>query len=379
MYEIWFWQRIISPHMAGLAASLARNGRKVIYIVEQSMSKDRRELGWQVPKFDGIDLRYVTTAVEVKKEVESAPLDSIHICQGLRANGLIGQAQRLLDSRGLQQWAIMETIDETGLRGCVKRGVYRALLYYWRSRLSGILAIGVRMPRWFEERGFPYDKIFPFAYFLPEPIALEIPSRTNHRYRILFVGQLIERKRLDLLICALGELLRRGFVNFSLQVVGSGVLAQSLQAHAAKVLGERLEWTGQLPMSDIQKLMARADVLVLPSRHDGWGAVVSEAMMVGTPAIVSRSCGCAGVVEASGFGSVFKTGKALELAGLLEQHVTQGCIQQHDRHVLRSWSVCLGADVGADYLESILMYRNGGAARPEPPWCNNQAAFNRRN
>lgn len=55
-------------------------------------------------------------------------------------------------------------------------------------------------------------------------------------------------------------------------------------------------------MDAARACMARADVLVLPSWHDGWGAVVSEALMAGTPAIASDACGSAGVVRASGVG-----------------------------------------------------------------------------
>ena len=43
--------------------------------------------------------------------------------------------------------------------------------------------------------------------------------------------------------------------------------------------------------------MAAADVLVLPSRFDGWGAVVNEALMVGTPVICSDRCGASDVIE----------------------------------------------------------------------------------
>ena len=61
-------------------------------------------------------------------------------------------------------------------------------------------------------------------------------------------------------------------------------------------------------MNDIPHLMSSADCLILPSRHDGWGAVVSEALMVGTPVICSDACGSAGVVHASGVGGVFRSG-----------------------------------------------------------------------
>ena len=68
---------------------------------------------------------------------------------------------------------------------------------------------------------------------------------------------------------------------------------------AASLLPNRVQWFGKFPMSEVAKKMADADCLVLPSLHDGWGAVVSEALIAGTPVICSDACGSAGVVEAS--------------------------------------------------------------------------------
>ena len=38
MGPIYFWQRIVSPHMAGLAAALAGQNCSVVYVAERTMS-----------------------------------------------------------------------------------------------------------------------------------------------------------------------------------------------------------------------------------------------------------------------------------------------------------------------------------------------------
>ena len=60
-------------------------------------------------------------------------------------------------------------------------------------------------------------------------------------------------------------------------------------------------------ITKIPEVICESDCLVLPSRYDGWGAVISEALMVGTPVICSDNCGAANVVTASNVGSVFST------------------------------------------------------------------------
>ena len=43
--RIYFWQRIISPHMVGLAVELANRGIRVTYVAEFEMSADRARQG----------------------------------------------------------------------------------------------------------------------------------------------------------------------------------------------------------------------------------------------------------------------------------------------------------------------------------------------
>src|SRR5690606_29512487 len=139
-----------------------------------------------------------------------------------------------------------------------------------------------------------------------------------------------------------------------LAIIGSGPLERELRARAETRPGKRVVWLGQRRQSDIPKLMASADCLVLPSRHDGWGAVVSEALMAGTPAICSDRCGAAGVVRASGCGGVFPAGDAGALAAVLKNVIAQGRPTPARRRLIAYWASCLGAAEGAAYLAAIL-------------------------
>ena len=121
-------------------------------------------------------------------------------------------------------------------------------------------------------------------------------------------------------------------------------------------------------MAEIPTEMARADCVVLPSRGDGWGAVVSEALMTGTPAICSDRCGAAGAVRASGHGGVFPSGDAAALAAALAETIRRGRQRPSQRAALAAWARCLGADSGAGYLEAILRFMATGGERPMAPW-----------
>ena len=364
---IWFWQRIASPHMAGLAAALAGQGCSVVYVAERQMSEDRAQQGWTSPDFGKASLELAPTAAAVQALALSAPVDAVHICQGVRSNGLVRVAQRTLAAHRRKQWVVMETVEDAGWRGVLKRLEYRRLFLRWRSRLQGVLASGSRTPAWVVRCGVPVDRVFPFAYFLPDAIRPESDhlAKAAGPFRFVFVGQFIERKRLDMLLSALATLDRD---DVQLVVVGSGPLERELQSFAEKTLPGHVRWLGRLPLGEVPQAMAHADCLVLPSRHDGWGAVVSEALMVGTPAICSDACGAAEVVRASGVGGVFRSGDLMSLVQTLDAAHAAGKPQEQDRRALANWARCLGASAGAEYLRAIVQHSQGAGPRPAPPW-----------
>lgn len=369
MAEIWFWQQIISPHMAVLAAALARRGARVTYVAQSAMSAARATQGWQPPALPGVDVRQVSTEADMQALVAQTPAHAMHVCEGIRANGLVRAAQAALARHGRTFWVVMETVEDVGARGLVKRALYRWLFWRWRQQMQGVLSIGRHTPAWLVARGVPADKIFPFTYFLADaaPAPLVPAANEGDTVRILFVGQLIERKRVDLLIAALAQSAEVQ-PRFTLQIIGAGPLEGALRAQAEQLPGQRVQWLGQLPMPEVRRRMAEADCLVLPSRHDGWGAVVSEALMAGTPAICSDRCGAAEVVLASGIGGVFASGEQAALAALLAERMAQGRQTVAERAELAQWAQSLGAEAGAGYLLAIFSYDKAGGVRPSPPW-----------
>lgn len=366
MDEIWFWQRIVNPHMAGLASTLARLGCNVTYVAKQEMSAHRLKLGWQVPDMQGVRLRLVSNSVAINSLIQEASVRSVHICQGIRGNAAVSTAQRALARRGLRQWVVMETVDDARGVGMIKRWKYARQFRSKGHCLEGVLAIGHKTMDWIIERGMSATSVYPFAYFLPV-VGLPEPKRQRGPgpFRFLFVGQFIPRKRLDLLVYALRALMD---CEFQLLVVGAGSQEKFLRRLAKSALPDRVCWLGMRPQAEVPLVMGQADCLVLPSRHDGWGAVISEALMAGTPVICSDACGAAGVVQASEVGGVFPRNSGDELRTNLQREIESGPIKTAGRIELASWASALGTEAGARYLLNILDCAANGGSRPMPPW-----------
>lgn len=107
----------------------------------------------------------------------------------------------------------------------------------------------------------------------------------------LFSGSLIERKGVDLLAAAFVRLAQE-FAHVRLRIVGEGEMREAL-AQALRSVSERVEFVGFRDWEQLPAEYARADVLCVPSRYDGWGLVVPEGLAAGLPVIATDRMGAA--------------------------------------------------------------------------------------
>lgn len=118
--------------------------------------------------------------------------------------------------------------------------------------------------------------------------------------RLLFVGNIIPRKGLHVLLAALPRL--RG--EWRLSVAGrlnvdSRYAAGQRRRATGLGLGERITWHGDLSDVDLTAQMAAAHVLVVPSSYEGFGIVYLEGMGFGLPAL-GTTAGAAGEIITDG-------------------------------------------------------------------------------
>jgi glycosyltransferase involved in cell wall biosynthesis len=109
---------------------------------------------------------------------------------------------------------------------------------------------------------------------------------------VLYVGQLIERKGVRLLLDAAATVQQHGR-EFSLVLVGSGRDKEALQ-YRASVLGLRnVQFLPAQPPEQLPAVYRSADLMVLPTLEDVWGLVANEAILSGIPVLCSKYAGCA--------------------------------------------------------------------------------------
>ncbi len=112
---------------------------------------------------------------------------------------------------------------------------------------------------------------------VPGPTVPRRLAKENEVRRLLFVGNLSERKGVTDLLKALG---RPGFEDLPLELVfaGDGDIAGYQAKANALGLEKNVRFTGWVGQAEVAELMAQADLLVLPSYDEGLPLVILEAL-----------------------------------------------------------------------------------------------------
>lgn len=134
---------------------------------------------------------------------------------------------------------------------------------------------------------------------------------------ILYVGVLTPLKGIHHLVNAF-SLIAEQFPSAQLFVIGKEEntgYAAGLREQVRKLrLENRIRFMGPQPQSELAIWMAKASVLVLPSKSEGLGRVIIEAMAAGTPVIGSRVGGIPELIEDGARGFLVPPGDERALA-----------------------------------------------------------------
>jgi glycosyltransferase involved in cell wall biosynthesis len=165
-------------------------------------------------------------------------------------------------------------------------------LHQWLSaplnRATGIAAIGSDAQADYRQR-FPAPRSFNIPYHCELGSFLETPRppRNGDTVTYLFCGQMIRRKGLDLLLEAFARLDSRA----RLLLVGREAELPEMLAPLSADVRTRIEYAGFRAPEALPQFFAKADVFVLPSRQEGWGVVVNQALAAGLPILCSDAVG----------------------------------------------------------------------------------------
>ncbi len=156
------------------------------------------------------------------------------------------------------------------------------------------------------------------GYQVALPLAGELRDRYSlgKKLVVLFVGRLIPLKNLGFFLKAMQG--KDAVAVF----VGDGPLETELRK-TAEISGVQAVFAGRKTGADLSAWYDLADVLVLPSVQEAFGAVTGEALAAGCPVIVSRRAGSSFLVQEGVNGSVIDPSDVFSLEGALKNWLSR--------------------------------------------------------
>lgn len=369
MTNLVFWQNMPTHLQAYWIRSLAgQDGVSVRVILESEIPEWRKHMGWEPPDYGLCSVMVGITPKLADTVIREAGSDAVHVFSGLGVYPGVHRAFVACVEAGYRVGVMAESSLANGVQG-IARGL-RGRIRYLRfgRRVQFVLAIGEAAPAWWRKIGFAFDRVFEFSYFPPGPLSRETPIEEVWPLagtRLLYIGQLIHRKGVDRLLHALSQL---GGADWKLVLVGTGQEEANLKALTEKLhLANRVQFYGALANAEAMCVLSGADVLILPSRFDGYGAVVNEALCRGVPVICSDQCGGRQVVEMDpAFGSVFSTPSSLRTA--MAKWISRGRRSEEATRSIQAAARCVAPESGAKYFLQILSHVYKTGLRPIAPW-----------
>ena len=340
--DIIFLTNSISPHQLPFCTELAKllDASSMAYLYTEPMSEERLKLGWS-HSVDNLDLKIEHwPSKRNRDEVENcelliADIRDVEIFNKRAKRGAstfyiserwfkppLGILRLLHPKYFMMAHRLIRLLRSSACFLYLPQGVHAARDM---ARLCGLFAGDLRClfraPKLdFErrpggriyireqgignrEQGEKYclDKMRMWGYFVEEGRGKREVVRDETVLRVLWVGRLLNLKRVDTIVRAVGEHanLKRvdnSLPKITLDIYGTGPEETRLKKLAAKY-GDCIKFYPPVPIDEVRKLMREHDIYVLASNaYEGWGAVVSEALEEGMKVIGTYEAGSSATI-----------------------------------------------------------------------------------
>ena len=359
-----FWQNIISIHQSAFLKALA-NKHDVTLIVEQSIKENRKVQGWNIPVMNKIKIIIAPEIIQINELLDN---NSIHIFSGINAFPLTTKVFKLAVKKKLRIGVMLEPFQWIGFKGKLRWIKYLILRLRYKLKINFILTTGNKGYNQYKLVGFCENDIFEWGYFIDpliSPISLSKKENRNIKPSVLFVGRIDKNKNIDLLTKLI---IKHYKLIEKFTIIGDGPHNEHLQSIIKDL--KYIDYKGVLTNSEVQKLMHEYDILILPSQYDGWGAVVNEALIAGTPVIASENCGAADLLDGQIRGEKFYFSGKNNLESVLTKWLLYGKVPLKNRKIIQDWSTKnISGESASNYFIQIVDFNNDNSViRPVAPW-----------
>jgi 1,2-diacylglycerol 3-alpha-glucosyltransferase len=330
---------MVAPYTKPLFEELARRSEcELLVVSETTMERDRKWAPERELPFDNVlleswtfDLAWLAAGSGFRTRFDTylylpkrplRPLASFRPDVIVAGGGGIWSSPAniaALAARPRRQWGIVPWWGSfTRPHPTWPRRVANPWVKHFMRTADACLAYGSRHVRDLAAMGVDPERIAlaPITALVPERLPARDWRRSGAEMRFLFVGRLIERKGLEVLLQAFER-----FAGGELWIAGDGPLTGAAEAAAAA--DPRIRMLGHVDGQELPALYADVDALIVPSLYEPWGLVVHEGLGNGLPVIASDQVAAADdLVESGVNGYVVSTGASEALADAMRDLAT---------------------------------------------------------
>lgn len=362
--KIIIWQNIISIHQSAFIKALS-NVCDVTLIVEKAISNSRKQNGWSQPNMGKAKILISPQLYEINRIITENK-NEIHFISGINWVFRKEKLMKILIQHKCKIICYSEPYNWRGILGLFRYIKYLILIIKFRNSISGLLTTGEYGFKCFKLAGFPSSKIYNWGYFTEQNnIYNDCNFIKNKKARLLFVGSINENKNIILL----SKVCKSISTNFeSLFIIGNGPSEKKLLRIISGC--NNISFLGALPNQEVLHFMRRSDILILPSKYDGWGAVVNEALQSGMRVVVSKNCGSSVLINNSMRGEILKSLNKKKLCNAILNQAKIGGQSPEDRLKIINWcKSSISGEKASEYFMSICDYiLNKTSIKPNAPW-----------
>lgn len=359
--NLLFFQNCISPHQVPYIKEFCHDKRvaQVCLIVPRTDYQHRKDMGWDSRHLlDGTNVRmFLLPPDDVVKNL-FLEKDTYAFFLGIRADADVFRWLKLSLAFDVKRGIITEAPNIHILKP-LPLHCLRFLLQDYRfvKRIHYVFAFGSMAAAYYRFWSKRW-KVVPFSYCTEVTSLSKTQSGdVQGRLKLLYVGALIRRKDVGSVLKVLASSTQE--VDF--HIVGDGLQRKRLEHFVHERRLDNVVFRGCMEMQDVHSLMPEFDVLVLPSRYDGWGAVINEALQCGLYVICSDKCGAKDLLVNERIGCVFRSRRGLASAMSWAvkdiQAIRQGRLYRMD------WSQSISGKSLARYFVDSL-FTNGTVVAP---------------
>ncbi len=336
--KICIWENIASPHQSYFFKALTDHlGIDLQVRYFEKFHDERKKLGWSdnaaLPENEQYVLPDVDQALASIKDWE----ERIHVIPGLSYEFTRELLDRLIKYD--TNWIHWSERSGIGLARKLHYNVWifnllqplasKVAKYEYTKKINqhalGVFAQGYLAEQDFIGWGVDKNKIEHLFYTInkmkkPESLPDDL-ERYSGKRMFMYAGSLYKLKGIKELLNAFSKL--KHSANWLLILVGEDRTDGDYNRLAKKLgIDKQVIFTGPKSIDTISQYIGTADVFVLPTLFDGWGAVINEAAALGKPMISTDQCGSAfHLIRENKNGFMVKAGDSKALAKAMQFYI----------------------------------------------------------